>query len=159
MTPNHIERFFYYLQHEYTFDPSHTGRINNLRRLKPKTISNAWTSLSSFWGRAVKEYGIPNPLKIPRIKSTAEPIVPLSEEEIERLLKACDYIRQTPTNRASFTYQRPTRLRDRAILLMLYDTGIRVSELCGIRYGDVDFGNNRILVKREGEEESLRVSW
>ena len=34
--------------------------------------------------------------------------------------------------------RRPRALRDRAILETLYGTGLRVSELCALRVGDVD---------------------
>jgi len=39
-------------------------------------------------------------------------------------------------------------LRNRAILYLLYDTGIRVTELCNIDYGDVDFDSGIIFLKK-----------
>jgi len=50
----------------------------------------------------------------------------LSVEDVERLLEAPD--RKTPLG-----------LRDRAALEMLYATGARASELCGLNVGDVNF--------------------
>jgi len=50
----------------------------------------------------------------------------LSVEDVERLLEAPD--RDTPLG-----------LRDRAALEMLYATGARASELCGLNVGDVNF--------------------
>jgi len=50
----------------------------------------------------------------------------LSVEDVERLLAAPD--RKTPLG-----------LRDRAALEMLYATGARASELCGLNVGDVNF--------------------
>ena len=55
-----------------------------------------------------------------------------------------------------------TRLgnRDRTILLLLYDTAARVSELSGIRIGDVIFENGtptKILLRGNGRKERLVV--
>lgn len=36
---------------------------------------------------------------------------------------------------------------------MLYDTGIRLSELCGLRTGDVDRKHGLIIVKGKGSKE------
>lgn len=46
--------------------------------------------------------------------------------------------------------------RNKAIVLMLYDTGPRMQELCGLRYEDVDFGDQIIRV-REGKGRKERL--
>ncbi len=43
--------------------------------------------------------------------------------------------------------------RNRAILWVLYDTGIRLSELCGLRIGDFDRKHGLITVKGKGSKE------
>jgi integrase/recombinase XerC len=47
------------------------------------------------------------------------------------------------------------RLRDRAIIEVLYATGIRVSELCGLRLGDVDLDTGVIRVLGKGRRERV----
>lgn len=64
----------------------------------------------------------------------------LTEEEVERLLSAPDA--DTPIGR-----------RDRAILELLYATGIRVSELCNLSVYDID--DDVIKVKGKGGKERL----
>lgn len=49
----------------------------------------------------------------------------------------------------------PTNLRDRAILETLWATGLRASELCGVRRADVDLGRGTIRVKGKGGKERL----
>ena len=43
--------------------------------------------------------------------------------------------------------RRPTAHRDRAIILTLFDTGLRASELCSLRIGDADLKSGRITIR------------
>ena len=49
----------------------------------------------------------------------------------------------------------PIGLRDRAILELLYATGIRVGELCGLRLGDVDLAADTVLVLGKGAKQRV----
>lgn len=44
----------------------------------------------------------------------------------------------------------PRGQRDRTLLLILRDTSVRISELCGIRLGDVDLAAGTILIHGKG---------
>ncbi|HET7653933.1 MAG TPA: tyrosine recombinase [Acidimicrobiales bacterium] len=44
----------------------------------------------------------------------------------------------------------PVRLRDDAVLELLYGSGLRVAELCGLTPGDVDTANHRVTVWGKG---------
>jgi site-specific recombinase XerD len=46
-------------------------------------------------------------------------------------------------------------LRDRAFLLTLADTGLRVHEACGLRRGDVDWNEARAILIGKGDREAL----
>ena len=67
---------------------------------------------------------------------------PLSEAEVESLL-------------ASVVGNGPLERRDRAILEVLYGTGIRISELVGLSLGDVDLGDRVMRVFGKGSHERV----
>jgi integrase/recombinase XerC len=47
----------------------------------------------------------------------------------------------------------PVELRDRAILELLYASGLRVAELCGLDLGDIDLDHGRVRVMGKGGRE------
>jgi len=145
-----ILAFLNYLRVEYV--PRRiTG--NNSRKLAPKTVYNIYVSLASFFTWASREFNLDNPLKnMPRLRVPEEPPVePFKKEEIELLIKACDYCVEAVTEqRRKFVMQRFTSKRDKAIVLTLLDTGLRASELCALRVEDVDMKSGKVRV-RAGE--------
>jgi integrase/recombinase XerC len=74
-----------------------------------------------------------------------------TDDELVRLDAACDRRPQgkslTPDERKALAS------RDRAILWMLLSTGVRVSELCGLRFCDVDWKSGMIYVFGKGSKE------
>jgi integrase/recombinase XerC len=49
----------------------------------------------------------------------------------------------------------PVGLRDRAVLELLYATGIRVGELCGLRLGDIDLAADTVRVLGKGARQRV----
>lgn len=67
---------------------------------------------------------------------------PLTEEEVGRLLDAV-----VATD--------PASLRDRALLELLYATGARISEACGLSLGDIDLDDRLVRVFGKGAKERV----
>lgn len=67
---------------------------------------------------------------------------PLAEDEVEALL-------------AAVVATDPVALRDRALLELLYATGARISELCGLSLGDVDLDHRVLRLYGKGSKERL----
>ena len=66
----------------------------------------------------------------------------LSVEEIDRIIGSIDH-------------STAKGLRDRAILEVLYSCGLRVSELCDLKLGDLFFGEGYIRVTGKGDKQRL----
>lgn len=145
ITTTDLREYLNHMRSEYT--PRRiTG--NNDRRLSSKTLRNIWISLSAFFTWACEEFDFLNPMKgVPAPKYTVAQVETFTKEEIENLLKVCEYCRESRTDqRRKFTMRRPTGRRDRAIILTLFDTGLRAGELCALRIGDVDLKTGRVIV-------------
>ncbi|XXF81470.1 site-specific tyrosine recombinase XerD [Myxococcaceae bacterium GXIMD 01537] len=66
----------------------------------------------------------------------------LTLEEVEQLLAAPDV-------------RHPTGLRDKAMIEVLYATGLRVSELCGLGINDIQLGAGYLVAKGKGSKERI----
>jgi integrase/recombinase XerD len=145
VTAQEIQAFLNYLRTDYK--PSRFS--GDAAALSPKTIRNFWVSLAALFRWLNFNFEVPSPMaKVPAPTFTKAEIEPFSQDEVRALLKACDYKREAqPTLRRCYTMRRATALRDRAILLLLLDTGLRSSELCSLNLGDVDLKTGKILVR------------
>lgn len=111
---------------------------------KPATIARKLSSLKQFF-RYLKDIGIVR--ENPAVSMAAPRIMRyhphyLSPGEIDSILKAID----TSTDSGK---------RDRAILELLYGSGLRVSELINLRMVDIEFEAGFIRVLGKGDKERL----
>jgi site-specific recombinase XerD len=74
------------------------------------------------------------------------------EEEIEKILTYTQSLVAKPSDDRDEHWR---NLRDRAFLLTLADTGLRVHEACGLRRGDLDWNNGQALVIGKGNQEAV----
>lgn len=113
----------------------------NENGFKAATVSRNIASIKAFYGFAVKELGVKEDpstaLKSPKIEKKMPEI--LTMEEVVRLL-------EQPKG------DTPKEIRDKAMLELLYATGIRVSELIGLELSDVNLQMNYILCRDANKE-------
>ena len=84
-------------------------------------------------------------VKIREPKADKPLIRVFTKDELVRLDSACD---RAPSGRSVTPDERKMlAARDRAILWLLLSTGIRLSELCGLRFCDLDWGQG-VLASR-----------
>jgi len=111
-----------------------------------RSIARKLSSVRSFFRFLARMgYISVNPaldLKQPRLPQKLPMVLEVSE--VERLLSSPD----TST---------PRGLRDRAILELLYATGLRVSEVASLRISDIDFAEKLVRVKGKGGKERIAL--
>ena len=78
-------------------------------------------------------------------------------EDIERILEYVDHIENMamPIGEEELVNVRLRAMRDRAFLLMLADTGLRVHEACNLRRGDVDWNEGRAVIIGKGDKQAV----
>lgn len=117
--------------------------------LAKKTVLNYWIGLSSLWTWASEELGVKHVIQqVERPKAPKRTMQPFSQAEVKDLLGACVAMRAyDPHHDRHVDGRRPSAVRDLAIILLLLDTGLRVSELCEARRGDYDRKQGRLVVQ------------
>ncbi len=115
-----------------------------LRQLSKVTIARRVATIRSFFRFLLRDgYISANPaIALVRPKQDKKLPVFLSVEETERLMEAPKGTEEMP-------------LRDRAILETLYSTGLRVSELVGLKVKDVDMIGQTMRVIGKGRKERM----
>lgn len=73
-------------------------------------------------------------------------------DSIERVLEKVDSLASRPSENIS---ERLRNLRDRAFLVTLAETGLRVHEACGLRRGDMDWNEGRAVVIGKGNRQAV----
>jgi integrase/recombinase XerC len=111
---------------------------------KKSTIARKLAALRSFFQFCMqKKWLKDNPAKVVATPKQDKPVPSfLSEEEMASLLDVPDT-------------RKPLDLRDKALLEMLYATGLRVSELVGLDLEDVNFEERLLRVRGKGKKERL----
>jgi integrase/recombinase XerD len=112
--------------------------------LQPSTVARHGATIRSFYAY-LEEVGdcVENPsrhLEAPKLWKRVPRT--LSREEVAELLEA-------PNTRT------PLGLRDRAMLELMYGTGLRVSELVGLRLDEVDIEEGTVRVRGKGGKHRL----
>jgi site-specific recombinase XerD len=95
-----------------------------------------------------------NPLdRIDAPKRKEKPIIRLTAEETKRVLAAVDngYRVKNGKRRLGKNHL----LRDKTILVLFLSTGIRLSELVGLDFGDIDLDNACFTVRRKGGKREI----
>ena len=112
---------------------------DQLARLKPASAANRYRSLQQLFRWLVDEGELKESpmgrMKPPTVPETPPPVI--REAEIRRLLAACEG--------TGFDER-----RDKAIILLLVDTGLRRAEIAGLRLEDVDDQHDVLLVVGKG---------
>lgn len=122
-----------------SYDVSRFVSALSKKGLSPRSISRKLSSVRTFY-RYLKKIQLvqDNPAKAVNNPKTGKPLPSyLSQEEVETLLNAAS----TPL--------------EKAIVELLYATGMRISELCSLNIQDIDLKNMQIRVMGKGKKERI----
>jgi site-specific recombinase XerD len=112
---------------------------DQLARLKPASAANRYRSLQQFW-KWLADEGEVRESPMVRMRPPTIPETPpdvLREDQLRTLIEA--------TAGQGFDER-----RDKAIVLLLIDTGIRLGEIAGLRVDDVDWNLEILIVTGKG---------
>jgi site-specific recombinase XerD len=135
--------FIYHLQREVRRWEERTD-VRDDKPLSAHSVQVYARTIKAFWSwlvaEGVIETNVMLRLKLPKVPRKVMPT--FSREELGRMLSLPD--RNTAPG-----------FRDYVIVLVLLDTGIRLSELVTLEVGRIDFGQSCFLVEGEGGKERL----
>jgi len=100
------------------------------------------------------------PVNLPRLRLLIQqrarrPGIRLPQFPKDAIEKVLDYIVDRVSASSEDENARLRNLRDRAFLITLADTGLRVHEACNLRRGDIDWNEGRALVTGKGDRQAV----
>lgn len=130
--------------------------VQELSKFEPRTTKRKIASSKAFLNfLEFEDYITVNPyrkVKV-RIKEPKQLPVVLEFEEVRNLLCLVKQEGNKVQNKKGHFYGE--KLRDLAILELLFATGVRVSELCGLKPDQINLNSGRVLVLGKGNKERL----
>ena len=121
----------------------HLGALAQMGR-SPATVARSFAAIRNMYRYGVAERLLPEDptahVQGPRVPAGLPKA--LSEAQVSSLID-------------SAVGERPVDIRDRAMLEVLYGSGVRISELCGMQLADVDVDSRLIRVFGKGAKERI----
>jgi integrase/recombinase XerD len=152
ITPDILSAYMGYLRNEYKPHRLHPSDAP----LSPSALDNHWKCLRAFFGWGHKILGLKRPdLNLPRQSFKLPEIIPFTQEELRRIFNACEYTK-VASGRTPYRMKRPTAARDKALVYLLLDTGLRVGEVTRLRIEDIDLSNGEVHVAPYGSGQKTK---
>ncbi|MFC1980606.1 tyrosine-type recombinase/integrase [Chloroflexota bacterium] len=116
--------------------------VNDSRGLSSFSVHGYARTIKAFWSWLLAEgYISHNPMVKLRLPRTEHKVIAtFSPEQVKKLLDATD--RKTPAG-----------FRDYVMIMLLYDTGIRLSEIINLDFHKIDFSQSCLVVNGKGNRE------
>jgi site-specific recombinase XerD len=150
LTEWHIREFLGYLANEKCrWGLEGNGSESSRVKVSHTTVHHYFVVLANFFGWAVREGFLKESptAKIKVAKPKMKVIKPYTPEEIGRILAVCEHDYE---HNAKFLGS-----RNKAIVLVLLDSGVRLSELVGMTLDDVNTSNGHVRVMGKGSKERM----
>jgi len=150
ITEHHMREFLGYVSGEVSrWGAKSRGAESSAHRASPRTVHHYYRALTAFFNWVVRE-GFLDESPMAKVKVTqpkSKVIRPYTLEQLEGMLATCEWDCQ---HRGIFIGS-----RNRAIILLLLDTGLRLTELANIRLQDIDGDSGWIKVTGKFSKERV----
>jgi len=87
-----------------------------------------------------------------RARRTAQRLPQFPKDDIRKVITYAQSLNQAPAEKRR---ERLQYLRDRAFILTLADTGLRVHEACSLRRGDIDWQEGKAIIIGKGNQQAV----
>ncbi len=87
-----------------------------------------------------------------RSRRAAQRLPQFPKDDIQKVITYAQSLTMAPTD---IKRHRLANLRDRAFILTLADTGLRVHEACNLRRGDIDWQEGKAIIIGKGNQEAV----
>lgn len=127
---------------------SYTTFLEALKFKSPSTKRVYTTAVRKFYGFCK----VGNPFDMKEVtehytRNQGKRIVNFNREAVESVIVYCESLDGDKSNLEA--------LRDRAFVLTLADTGLRISEACGLKRGDIDWMEGRAIIIGKGDKQAV----
>ncbi len=131
---------------------------NNLKHLAPTSERLYLTSVTQFFEYLAAEKL--TRINLPRVKllikqrarRPGQRLPQFPNDAIRQVLEFAENLSHTPSQDEQ---DKLRNLRDRAFLITLADTGLRVHEACNLRRGDIDWNEAKALIIGKGNKQAV----
>lgn len=152
ITPEALSAYMSYIRNEYKPHRLHPKD----EPLSPSALDNHWKCLRSFFKWCNRVLGVERPdLNLPRQSFKLPEIIPFTTEELKAIFGACEYTKVTREG-TTFRMKRPTAARDKALISLLLDTGLRVGEVTRLHIEDINLNNGEVHVAPYGSGQKTK---
>jgi len=131
--------------------------LDALKDYSPATEQLYASTVNRFYSFLLAEnYSEINPSRVQQIirmrsRRPGQRLPQFPKDQIEKII---DFSMQLPTSPSS-QEDRLRVLRDRAFIISLADTGLRVHEICNLRRGDIDWDEGRAIIIGKGDKQAV----
>jgi len=130
--------------------------VQKLSTFQPKTVKRKIASSKACLNfLEFEDYILVNPYRKIRVRIKESMHLPsvLSLEEVKKLFLTLRDEKNKIVNKKSLAFGE--KLRDLTVFELLFATGIRVSELCGLKLEDINLTDGRVLIRGKGSKERM----
>jgi integrase len=154
---------------EYWIDPQTSPTVNltedaiawladYLKNYSPATERLYLTAVATFYEYAAAEHLAE--INLPRLRllihqRARRPGLRLPQFPADDIMRVLAFVANPLIMSIQDERERLRALRDRAFLLTLADTGLRVHEACALRRGDIDWNEGRAVIIGKGDKQAV----